>query len=144
VARTNTSAPVPWPASRGKIRVTKYPAHVADSLPQVDPRTRAVEWRLETDNRRLALRPDMLVSIELSIPTLSGLSVRAEAVVDSGLAQRVYVKHGADNFESRQVETGERFGDRVQILRVLAEGKQVVASGTFLVDSETRLRPITP
>jgi multidrug efflux pump subunit AcrA (membrane-fusion protein) len=60
---------------------------------------------------------DMLVSIELSIPTPSGLSVPADAVVDSGLAQRVYVKHGAGNFESRQVETGERFGDRVQIVR---------------------------
>jgi Cu(I)/Ag(I) efflux system membrane fusion protein len=43
-------------------------------------------------------------------------------------------------FERRQVEVGERFGDRVQILRGLVEGEQVVASGTFLVDSESRLR----
>src|SRR2546423_4869644 len=119
------------------------PARVSDILPQVDAVTGAVQLRLEAANRSLALRPDMLVSVDLPVPAPSGLSVPADAVLDSGLAQRVYVRRGAGSFEARQVETGERFGDRVQILRGLVEGEQVVASGTFLVDSETRLRSIT-
>jgi RND family efflux transporter MFP subunit len=119
-------------------------ARVADILPPVDPLTRAAQLRLEADNPHLALRPDMLVSVDLSLPAPRGLSVPADAVVDSGLSQRVYVRVGAGSFEPRRVEVGERFGDRVQILTGLAAGEQVVASGTFLVDSETRLRAGTP
>jgi Cu(I)/Ag(I) efflux system membrane fusion protein len=38
------------------------------------------------------------------------------------------------------VETGERFGDRVQILRGLKDGERIVISGTFLVDSESQMK----
>ena len=43
-------------------------------------------------------------------------------------------------FAPRQVETGPRFGDRVQILKGLEAGEQVVTSGNFLLDSESRMR----
>jgi membrane fusion protein, copper/silver efflux system len=134
------------PGSRAGITVrnqsTRVDARVADILPQVDPVTRGVQLRLEADNNNLALRPGMLVNVDLQLPAPSGLSVPADAVVDSGLTQRVYVSVGAASFQAREVQVGERFGGRVQILRGLAQGEQVVASGTFLVDSETRLRSI--
>jgi len=37
------------------------------------------------------------------------------------------------------VKTGWRLGGRIQILEGLAQGEEVVTSGTFLVDSETRM-----
>ena len=40
----------------------------------------------------------------------------------------------------RQVQTGWRSGDRVEITHGLVEGERVVAAGTFLVDSESRLK----
>jgi YHS domain-containing protein len=43
-------------------------------------------------------------------------------------------------FEPRPVQTGWRSGDRVQIVHGLSEGERVVAAGTFLVDSESRLK----
>jgi Cu(I)/Ag(I) efflux system membrane fusion protein len=136
------------PGSLASIQVrnqsTPLPARVSDSLPQVDPVTRGVQLRLEADNNNLALRPDMLVNVDLQLPAPSGLSVPADAVVDSGLTQRVYVSVGAGSFQAREVRVGERFGDRVQILSGLTAGERVVASGTFLVDSETRLRPSSP
>jgi multidrug efflux pump subunit AcrA (membrane-fusion protein) len=82
----------------------------------------------------------MYVDVDLPVATPPGLSVPADAVLDSGLSKRVYVDQGNGIFEPRQVDTGEPYGDRVQILRGLAEGEKVVASGTFLVDSESRLR----
>jgi len=122
-----------------------FSARVSDVLPQVDPVTRAVKLRLEADNNHFALRPDMLVNVDFALPAPTGLSVPADAVIDSGLSQRVYADLGNGMFEPRQVETGERFGDRVQILRGLLEGEKVVASGTFLVDSESRLKsPLKP
>ena len=42
--------------------------------------------------------------------------------------------------EPRSVKAGERTGDRVTILSGLTVGERVVASGTFLVDSESQLK----
>jgi RND family efflux transporter MFP subunit len=115
-------------------------ARVSKILPQIDPSSRTLKLRLEADNGDFALRPDMYVEVDLPVATPPGLSVPADAVLDSGLSKRVYVDQGNGIFEPRQVDTGEPYGDRVQILRGLAEGEKVVASGTFLVDSESRLR----
>jgi YHS domain-containing protein len=70
----------------------------------------------------------------------AGLTVPQDAVIDSGREQRVFVERTSGVFEPRQVQTGWRSGDRVQILHGLAEGERVVAAGTFLVDSESRLK----
>jgi Cu(I)/Ag(I) efflux system membrane fusion protein len=42
------------------------------------------------------------------------------------------------------VETGWRFGDRVEIVKGLSAGDRIVVSGTFLLDSESRIRHIAP
>jgi hypothetical protein len=61
-------------------------------------------------------------------------------VIDSGYEQRVFVERSAGVFEPRSVQIGWRSGDRVEIVHGLAEGERVVVEGTFLVDSESRLR----
>jgi Cu(I)/Ag(I) efflux system membrane fusion protein len=118
------------------------PARITDVLPQVDPTSRALKLRLEADNPGFALRPDMVVDVELPAPTSAGLSVPVDAVIDSGGEQRVYVESSGGVFEPRIVQTGWHSGDRVEIVHGLAEGERVVASGTFLVDSESRLKSI--
>ena len=117
-------------------------AKVSDVLPQVDPATRTLKLRLEVDNPGFALRPDMFVDVQLTVPAPRGLSVPADAVLDSGVTKRVFVDLGDGRFEPREVVTAERFGDRVQIVNGLKEGDSVVVSGTFLVDSESRLKSV--
>jgi len=115
-------------------------ACVSSVLPQVDPATRTLRLRLEADNPRFVLRPDMFVDVDLPVSAPSGLSVPADAVLDFGLKQRVFVDCGNGIFEPREVETGDHFGDRVQILKGLTQGERVVSAGTFLLDSESKLR----
>jgi Cu(I)/Ag(I) efflux system membrane fusion protein len=117
-----------------------FRARVSNSLPQVDPTTRKIKLRLEADNPGFALRPDMFVDVNLPMKATSGLTVPTEAVLDSGRGQHAFVDRGNGYFEPREVETGWRSGDRVQIVRGLSEGERVVASATFLVDSESPLR----
>ena len=118
----------------------KFTARVSDVLPQVDPATRTLKLRLETDNPGFALRPDMFVDVELPVSGSAALSVPLDALVDTGREQRVFVERSPGVFEPRPVETGWRSGDHVQILSGLQEGERVVVSGTFLVDSESRLK----
>jgi Cu(I)/Ag(I) efflux system membrane fusion protein len=117
-----------------------FMAKVSNVLPEVDPVTRVLKPRLEVDNPGFKLRPDMFVNVELAVSLPKGLTVPADAIVDSGLSKQVFVQTSPDHFEARKVETGWRLNDRVQIVSGLREGETVVAAGTFLVDSESRMQ----
>ena len=69
------------------------------------------------------------------------LMVPADAVLDSGTAKTIFLDRGNGYFEPRQVETGERLGDRVEIVKGLAPGERIVTSGAFLLNSESQLKP---
>jgi len=51
----------------------------------------------------------------------------------------VFVDQGNGLFEPREVETGWRLGNQVEITKGLKPGERIVTSGTFLIDSESRL-----
>jgi Cu(I)/Ag(I) efflux system membrane fusion protein len=119
-----------------------FSARVSAVLPQVDPTTRTLKLRLEADNPSFALRPDMFVDVELPVSLPAGLTVPLDALIDSGREQRVFVERSRGVFEPREVHVGWRSGDRVEIVDGLKEGERVVTAGTFLVDSESRLKSV--
>ncbi len=108
--------------------------------PQVDPMTRTVKVRLDLPNPGSRLKPDMFVDVEFSMPVPPRLTVPAEAVLDTGERQTVFVDLGNGYLKPRQVRLGDRLGDRVAVLSGLAAGERVVASGTFLLDAESQLK----
>ncbi len=115
-------------------------ARVSDLPPQFDPATRTLKLRLETHNPGFALRPEMFVDVEFTVAYSPTLTVPADAVLDSGLRQTVYVETEPGVFEPRKVETGWSLGDSVEIVKGLMPGEKIVLSGNFLVDSESRMR----
>jgi YHS domain-containing protein len=123
-------------SGQGKI----FTARVTEILPQVDASTRTLKLRLEASNPGFALRPDMFVDVDLPASVPEGLSIPVDALIDTGREQRVFVERVNGVFEPRIVETGWRMGDRVEVVHGLAEGERVVSAGTFLVDSESRLK----
>ena len=108
--------------------------------PQVDPLTRTLKVRLDANNPGLRMKPDMFVNVEFGVVSTRQLVVPAEAVLDTGERQTVFVDLGDGYLEPRQVVVGTRSGDRVAITRGLSAGERVVSSGTFLVDSESQLK----
>src|ERR1017187_3502255 len=107
--------------------------------PEVDPMTRTLKVRLNMDNPGLMLKPDMYADIEFLVNIPSRLTVPANAVLNAGERKTVFVDRGNGYFEPRQVKTGEREGDRIQILSGLSGGERVVTSGNFLIDSESQM-----
>jgi YHS domain-containing protein len=116
------------------------PAKVSEILPQFDATTRSLKVRLEAENPGYALRPDMFVDLALSIELPAATTIPVDAMIDSGMRKTVFVERGDGFFEPRAIETGWRFGDRMEVLQGLAPGERIVVSGTFLVDSESRLK----
>jgi RND family efflux transporter MFP subunit len=124
---------VPYQDARFDTRVTAV-------LPQFDPETRTLKVRLEIANPDLVLRPDMFVDVTLPLDSKPTLTIPVQALVDSGLRKAVFVDLGNGYFEPRRVEVGWRGDDRVQVLKGLMPGERIVVSGSFLLDSEARMR----
>jgi Cu(I)/Ag(I) efflux system membrane fusion protein len=115
-------------------------ATVSPSEPIFDEATQTLKVRLEAANPQRALKPGMFVDVEFRFTLPPALVVPADAIVDSGLRKTVFVDCGNGYFEPRLVETGWRIGDDVEVTKGLAAGERIVISGTFFVDSETRMK----
>lgn len=118
-------------------------ATVTKNPPVFDPISRTLKLRLELNNPGNVLRPDMFVDLEFIAKNPPGITVPAEAVLDSGLGKIVYVQIADNIFEPRGVELGVNYGNRVAVRRGLSVGDRIVSSGNFLLDSESRIRSNT-
>lgn len=134
--RLGLRASISLPFAAGR----KLTGSVSYIQPQVDSVTRTLKVRIEAANPSLTLKPDMFVDIDFHPGSASRLTVPAEAVMDTGLRQTVFVDLGNGNLQPRQVATGDRRGGRIEILSGLKAGDRVVTSGNFLIDSESKLR----
>jgi RND family efflux transporter MFP subunit len=135
LVRPGATARVTVPGQGGELT-----AVVSRVPPQFDATSRTLKVRLELDNPGSRLRPDQFVDVALDVERPAALTVPADAVVDTGLHQTVFVEVGEGVYEPRAVETGWRAGDRVEVVRGLQAGDRIVLSGTFLVDSESQLK----
>jgi Cu(I)/Ag(I) efflux system membrane fusion protein len=115
-------------------------AKVSQSEPIFDEATQTLKVRLEAANPKLALKPGMFVDVEFQVNLPPMLVVPADAIVDTGLRKTVFVDSGNGTFEPRLIETGWRIGDEVQVTKGLHSGERIVISGTFLIDSESRMK----
>lgn len=118
----------------------EYPAAVAFVAPTVDPMTRTVKVRLELPNENFRIRPGAYGTTLMEIPLPEAVSIPADAVIDTGVRQVVFVANGEGRFEPRAVRLGFRAGDRVQVLSGIVESEEVVTRAQFMLDSESRLR----
>ncbi len=116
-----------------------YTGRVTYIYPTVDPQTRTVKVRLEFPNPSFDLKPQMFADVSLNVDYGTNVLVPAEAVLDSGSRQTVFVAKGDGYFEPRPVQVGPRVDDKYIILSGLKPGETIVTSGNFLIDSESRL-----
>ena len=136
--------------------------------PHVDEATRTVTVRCELPNPDHKLRPGTTATIKIHVPARNVarlvaatsadaqqrtklaqgliLAVPDSAVIDTGSQTIVYREASQGVFEGVKVELGPKMTGPEDItfypvLKGLARGEQVVTTGSFLVDAETRLNP---
>ena len=108
--------------------------------PSIEIATRTAQVRVEFDNPDLALKPDMYAEIELSADLGPRISVPEEAVLETGTRSLAFVEREPGLFEPRELRIGARLADRYEVVSGLVAGEQVVVSGNFLIDSESKLK----
>lgn len=135
---------------RGQPITASVPAFPGESFagevefvaPYLDPESRTARVRMLVDNASERLRPGMYATVELDAELApDALLVAREAVIDTGKRKLAFVALGRGRFAPREIELGVADGEgHVQVLAGLTAGEEVVTSGQFLIDSESRIR----
>ena len=133
------------PGTPVRIEVTAFPGRIFAGrvealLPEVDPRTRTETARITLDNPDGTLAPGMYATVRLMIAgTTPHPLVPDEALISTGVQNRVILDLGDGRMAPRAVRIGRSAGGYTEVLAGLRGGERVVTSGQFLIDSEADL-----
>lgn len=128
-----------------RAELAAYPGRPVDGRvsfvwPTVDEQSRSARVRVAFSNHGGRLKPGMYATLFFeAVVGAEVLQVPAEAVVQTGERNLVFVVGPDGALEPREVVLGPRAGGRFQVLGGLAVGERIVASANFLVDAESRL-----
>ena len=120
---------------------TTFKGQLTYIYPYAERRTRTIKARLEFPNDGLLLKPDMFANVTIRAqPQMSAVAIPSEAVVRSGLREKVFVVGEPGKFEPRDVLVGLSSEGWTEISEGIEAGEDVVVSAQFLIDSESKLR----
>ena len=119
-----------------------YTGRVEYIYPYLEEKTRTIKVRIVFDNSDYKLKPGMYTNVMLETsPKENVVAAPSEAVLFSGARNLVIVALGDGRFAPRDVTIGVESGDGYyEIISGLAAGEKIVASGQFLIDSESKLQ----
>ncbi len=109
-------------------------------FPTVDDKTRTIKVRIEVENPRTELKPEMFADVQISATPRQALVVPEDAVIDTGTRKVVFVALGEGKLAPREVQTGDSAHGQIEIRSGLREGDEVATGANFLIDSESRLK----
>jgi membrane fusion protein, copper/silver efflux system len=112
--------------------------------PALAGETRTAKVRFTVPNPGDELKPQMFTNVEIKVDLGNRLAVPSEAVIDTGERQIVYVDKGEGYFEPREVRTGLKVDELVEVTAGLKAGEKVASSANFLIDSEAQLKGVAP
>ncbi|MFP3040657.1 efflux RND transporter periplasmic adaptor subunit [Treponema primitia] len=107
--------------------------------PILDDATRTVKVRVELDNRKGMLKPNMFVNATIKVPLGESLVIPESAILDHGEEQVVFLAQDKNVFVRRNVVAGQYANGYVQIVSGLQSDDYVVIAAAFLLDSQTKL-----
>ncbi|MFZ2324994.1 MAG: efflux RND transporter periplasmic adaptor subunit [Ignavibacteriaceae bacterium] len=128
-----------------KLKLNAYPGEefsgkVIFIYPVVNPQTRTVKVRSKFSSYNNKLKSQMYGQTFFNSDDGTGLVVPSDAIMFSGKRNVVWVKTADKMFEVRNVQVGQKYGDKYQILSGLNEGDEVAVTGGYLIDSESQLK----
>jgi Cu(I)/Ag(I) efflux system membrane fusion protein len=132
--------------AKASIHINAYPdktfvGTVTYVYPTLKAETRTVPVRVELANPGLLIKPGMFAEVEMQVAAKAkAVSVPVSALIDSGRRQMVLVQIKPGIFEPREVKTGARSDDYIEILSGVKEAELVVVAANFLIDAESNLK----
>lgn len=122
-----------------------YTGEVSYIYPYLQRKTRDVVVRLEFANPETALKPEMYGDVLIKTQAgIHGVIIPDSAVLRSGRRNIVFIRRSPGRFTPREVELGLPLdNNQIHVAKGIAPGDEVIVSGQFMLDSESRLREST-
>lgn len=117
-----------------------FEGRIALVYPVLAEATRTVKVRIEFANPDLDLKPEMYAEVEIRSDLGERLAVPESAVISTGKRDVVFIDRGDGYFEPRELKLGVKLPDAYEVIGGVSEGEQVLVSGNFLVDSESKMK----
>jgi len=115
----------------------RFPGKVVNLGQQFDPTTRLIPVRIEVNNSKGLLRPEMLASADILVGHPEPmLLISQDAVQQVNGEDVVFVRTYPDRFTVRAVRTDGLVHGRLKALEGLKPGEVVVTRGSFVVKSQ--------
>ena len=109
--------------------------------PPVGYTTRSLEVALKFKTENPAITQSMFAHVSIAgQPRRNVLVVPTDTIIRTGSSDRAVVMRGDGRYQPVEVVAGEESDGMIEVLSGLEEGQQVVASGQFLIDSESNLQ----
>jgi multidrug efflux pump subunit AcrA (membrane-fusion protein) len=130
-----------------EVHALAYPAEVFKGqiisvTPILESATRTLKARALVDNPENKLKLEMFVNVAIKYELGEKLAVPEEAVMHTGTRDTVFITKPDGFFEPRLVALGAKAQGYYEVLRGLEENEEVVTSGNFLIDSESKLNAV--
>ncbi len=143
---------LPWLHEGNKVEFTvqsipgeTFTGKVTFIDPFLDAKTRVANVRVEVDNPKLELKPEMFANGIIK-PKISGgkkdLMIPKTSVLWTGKRAVVYVKmpeREHNSFLYREITLGPEAGDFYIVKEGLAEGEEIAVNGVFKIDAASQL-----
>jgi len=110
--------------------------------PILETMTRSLKVRVLVDNPENKLKLQMYVNVRLKYDLGEKLAVPEEAIMHTGTRDIVFVTDPNGYFDPRTVKLGAKAQGYYEVLDGLKANEDVVISGNFLVDSESKLNAV--
>lgn len=143
---------LPWIQNGDKVKFNvpslggkEYMGKVSYIDPVIDPSTRVAKVRVELNNPRQKLKPEMFVNgiIESNkAAKVNKIIIPKSAVLWTGKRAIVYVKipdRKTTTFIYRQIMLGSRTGEYYVVSKGLKEGEEIAVNGVFKIDAAAQL-----
>ena len=130
-----------------EVEANAYPGEIFEGSvvsvgPMLDPMTRSLKVRCFVDNPENKLKLDMYVNVKIEYDLGEKLAVPEEAVMHAGTRDIVFITDPNGYFTSKDIILGTKVGGYYEVLDGLSPNEEVVTSGNFLIDSESKLNAV--
>jgi Cu(I)/Ag(I) efflux system membrane fusion protein len=119
-----------------------FRGRIISITPLLEAATRTLKARALVDNPENKLKLEMFANVRIDYSLGEKLAVPEEAVMHAGTRDIAFVADPNGYFSPRTVKLGAKAQGYYEVLDGLAGGEEVVTSGNFLVDSESKLNAV--
>lgn len=128
-----------------RVRADEFPDKVIEGrvsfiAPELKKESKVTIARVIINNKEGLLKPGMRALIELNSPEKKSLVIPSTAIIFEPNMNMVYVRRKDGAFQPKMVEVGINNNGKIEILKGLHPGDNVVVSGAYLLHSEFQLK----